>query len=401
MRGQAEWDEAITDEPTMGQTMNDLRVITDEFGPLTEYLTAPPFWLAKPHQAMGFVQGLQAAQVRTIGRSAGGREILAIEYGEREPLTTTTDNLHSAIASKVVPPDPTEIFPEAFYGTTRRRRPVVVLQGGIHGCELTGTVASLNLCQLLETGTDLRGKAWPRLRELARETRLCIVPWLNIDGVVRTPWVHCSGMPAKVSQRINMGVATDGTRYRHPDVKRIFPIPPAQTALMGSYFNDAGVNLQYDFTSLHRQPETEAWMGYYLAERPDGVVIWHCNAGSLMGPPSHYLPIGYQIEEERLAGAVRGRLMRDGYPVGRTSWVGLPGLGKPYIEQMCAVYHVAGAMPLMVELPIGCQEYFYSLDDMLDVGLIVIEEILAFAHTDGLRPYETWSKVKRQMGVDD
>ena len=36
-------------------------------------------------------------------------------------------------------------------------------------------------------------------------------------------------------------------------------------------------------------------------------------------------------------------------------------------------------------------------DTMLDIGLILIEEILAYAHTDGLRPCEWWQKVKGQV----
>jgi hypothetical protein len=377
--------------------MNDTRAIEAEFGDLSAYTQAPDFWVSHPDRLAPLLAKLHEVRQVSIGRTAGGRELIALEFGEFEPLTVRTDNLHSAIAAKVVPPDPTEIFPPAFYGTPRRRRPVVVLQGGIHGSELTGTVASLNLLHIAETGRDLRGKPWPKLHELARETRICVLPWLNRDGVERSPWRHFSGMPAAACGRINMGLATDGTRYAHPAVKEFFPIPPDGTRYMGTYFNDAGVNLQYDFCSLHRQPETQAWMAYYLAQRPDGVVIWHCNAGSMMGPPCYYLPPGHQFETERLAGAVRGRLLREGFPIGRLSWTGLPGMGKPFLEQMTAVYHVCGANPLMVELPIGCQEYFYTLDQMLDVGLLTLEEILFYAHTDGLRPYETWSKVKRQL----
>ncbi len=378
--------------------MHDLSLIEAEFGSLDPWRTAPDFWLSTPSQAMDFIRGLKEATVRTIGHTAGGLDLIALEYGEKEQLTgITTDNLSSAIASNIVPPDPTEIFPAAFYGENRRLRPVVVLQGGIHGSELTGTVASLNLCSIIETGKDVRGKAWPTLRDLALQTRLCIIPWLNRDGVERAPVVHFNGMPHETAVRINQGIARDGTKYVHPDVKRILPIPPAETAFMGTYFNDAGVNLQYDFTSIHRQPETTARMEYYLAERPDGIVIWHCNGGSMMGPPSFYLPQGYQLEESRLAGAVRSRLLREGHAVGRISWAGLPGLGKPYLEQMCATYHVSGGMPIMVELPIGTKEYHHSLEDMLDIGLLTLEEILLYAHDDGLRPYETWSKVKRRL----
>lgn len=379
--------------------MNDISVIMKEFGELEEWRTAPDFWVSIPNKAMPFIESLKEATVKTIGTSAGGRNIIAVEYGEKEPLDATCDNLNSCLASKLVPPDPTQIFPDAFFGSKRRRRPVLVLQGAIHGGELTGTVASLNLCHIIETGTDLRGKEWPKLREMARDARICIIPWLNIDGSSRIPYETFSGMPSAASGRMSQGVAKDGTSYTYPACKRVFPIPPEDTAFMGTYYNDAGVNLQYDFTTVERQPETTAWMRYYLDEKPDGVLVWHCNAGSLIGPAEYYLPPGHQFEQTRLAGAVRGRLKREGYghPIGRLSWAGLPGMGKPFVEQSTALYHVCGALPVMCELPNGAKEWTMSNDDMLDIGLIVIEEVLLYAHTDGLRPYETWEKVKKSL----
>lgn len=377
--------------------MNDLSVITAEFGDLSGWIKRPDFWLDKPDVGLPFLRSLKTAHVHGIGTSAGGREIVAVEMGEKEPIEATTDNLCSALASVQAPPDPTAVFPPSFYGKTRRARPVLAIQGGIHGGELTGTVAMLNLCKIVEEGADLRGKPWPRLQELARGVRLAMIPWLNPDGVDRWPFRDTSGIPNELCSRCQMGVAKDGTKYKYPGVKDFFPIPPEKTAFMGAYFNDVGVNLQYDWTSLDRQPETRAWMRYYLDERPDGVLIWHCNAGSMMGPPEPYLPEGFQHEFSRLAGAVQARLWREGYRVGRLSWAGLVGMGRPFLNQMSAVYHVSGAMPIMAELPCGAAEWPFTAEEMLDIGLLTIEETLAFAHQDGLRPYEYWGKVKKQM----
>jgi len=377
--------------------MNDLSVIEAEFGDLTKYAECPDFWVAKPDKAMPFIESLKKANVHTIGESAGGREIIAIEYGEKESLDAPCDNLCSVLASKLVPPDPTDIFPDAFFGSERRKKPVLALQGAIHGGELTGTVASLNLCQVIETGKDLRGKAWPRLQYLAKDTRIAIVPWLNPDGTDRWPIPNTSNVPSKLCGLCTQGVAKDGTRHKYPAVKAMSPIPPEDTSFMGSYYNDAGYNLQYDFCMPHRQPETIAWMQYYLSERPDAALIWHCNAGSMIGPPPMFLPVGYQHEISRLGGAVRQRLLREGYEIGRMSWSGLPGLGKPGFDQITAVYFNCGAMPVLCELPNGSDLHPFSCEEMLDVGLITIEETLFYAHRDGLRPYETWDKVKKQL----
>ncbi len=378
----------------------DRAIIEQRFGDLSPYQQCPPFWTSVPANSAQFLASLRQAERVVIGQSAGGRDIPALIYGEKEPLQTTTDNLASALASKVTPPDATDIFPAGFYSSSRRHRPVLVLQGAIHGGEVTGTVASLNLCQIIEHGVDLRGKPWPRIASLARRSRIVIIPWLNIDAAAAWPLHTMCNAPDELDNTCTHGLKCSGERYRYPDVKSLFPIPLDQTLYLGAYYNDAGVNLQYDFTSLHRQPETQAWMRCYLVERPDGVVIWHGNHGSMIGPPEYYLPEGVQHEVSRMGGAVRSRLLREGFAVGRLSCAGLPGLGKPFIEQMTAVYHVSGATPVMVEMPTGGRSAPYTEDQLLDIGLLTIEELLCYAHDDGMRPYEWWAKVRRQLQYD-
>jgi hypothetical protein len=344
-----------------------------------------------------FMETLRDARIVSIGRSSGGHEIPAIEYGQREPLSPLTDNLAGALAATVGKADPTDIYPSAFYGATRRKAPVVVLQGALHGGEITGTVASLNLCRIIETGTDLRGKPWPRLQDLALKTRLLIVPWLNMDGAHRCILPNPSGASAPLYDACTFGMDVDGHPNRYLTTKNCWPVPPEKAAHMGAYFNDAGYNLQYDFCQPERQPETVAWMKYYLAERPDGVLALHGNAGTLIGPAEAYLPEGFQHEVSRLGGAIRQRLVRDGLPSGRLSWVGLPGMGKPFINQISAIYHVCGALPILHELPSGAEPAVMTPDVMLDCSLVTFEEFLLYAHHDGLRPYEWREKAVRNI----
>ncbi len=375
--------------------MNDFSVIEKEFGDLSAYKTRLDYWPSRPQEAGGLLGSLKEGKIRTIGKSAGGRDIIAIEYGDKEPGEYTAANYMSALAGATVPPDPTAIFPESFFGKKRRRHPVIVLQGAIHGCEVSGTAASLNLCKIIETGTDLRGKSWPELRELAKATRLCIIPWLNPDGTSRfcisNPEGHGQLPSYELSCRLTHGVAKDGTKYEYPANKNFFPIPPEETAYMGCYFNDAGINLQYDFTSPRRQPETIAWMEYYLDERPDAVLNFHCDSGSIVmsGGPT----VGHQTEISRLAGAVRSRLQRAQLAVpqrGRLSWDGLHP--KPVLDQNGAIFYVCGATPVLVELPAAYAGSKASCSQILDIGLLTIEEALNYAHHDGMRPYEFYEK---------
>lgn len=379
--------------------MHDLSVITSEFGNLDAYRQCPPFWPATPDQGgQALLDSLRDARIRIIGRTGGGREIPAVEYGEHEATGATCDNLASAVSATVGDPDPTALYPQAFYGDRRRTRPSLCFQGALHGCELTGTAAALNLCRIIETGLDLRGRPWPRLAEHARACRLTVIPWLNADGVARWPLPNPVEAPEELVRRCAYGVDLDGAALRYPAFKNAFPISPESTRFLGAYFNDAGVNLQYDFCRPVRQPETLAWMHYYLEERPDAVLIMHGNAGTLFGPPEANLPEGFQHEISRIAGAVRQRLVRDGVAIGRMSWAGLPGFGKPVLNQVNAVYHVCGALPLLCEFPTGHGSAAFTADELLDIGLTVFEEILLYGLHDGFRPYEWREKVLTRQG---
>lgn len=375
--------------------MRDFSPIIEQFGSLELYQSCPSYFTAKRETGMPAIDALTKAVKRQIGTSVAGVPIIALEYGEFEPLEgICSDNLHSSLAAKIVPPDPTDIYPASFYGSNRRRKPSLVIQGGIHGGELTGTVANINLCHVIETGKDLRGKAWPRLQELALATRLVIIPWLNPDSTDRWPLYTTEGAPRALLAACTYGVRKDGQVLSYPGFKKYGVIEPSEMAHMGSYFNDNGINLQYDLMGIDRQPETIAWMRYYLQERPDAALVWHCNDGSLMGPCEYYLPPGHQHTHSRLSGAVYARLLRDNLPVRRMSWAGLPGMGKPFIEQSTAIYHICGALPLMSELPLAHEGLDLSHDTLLDMGLTHIEEVLSFGHTEGFRPYEYWDKVK-------
>lgn len=375
--------------------MHDLSIITRQHGSLAAWSQCPAFFTAKIETGRPAIDQLKQARIVEIGKSVAGRPIIAIEYGAWEPLEgIQTDNLHASLAADIASPDPTRIYPAAFYGSRRRTKPSLIIQGGIHGGELTGTVASINLCCIIETGKDLRGKPWPKLQALACATRLVIIPWLNPDATHRWPLHHTTGASRQLLAACMYGVRKDGVCLKYPDFKRQGVIPPAQMAFMGAYFNDNGVNLQYDLWAVDRQPETMAWMRHYLMERADAVLVWHCNDGSLMGPCEYYLPPGHQHTHSRLSGAVHARLSRDGLPTGRLSLAGLPGMGKPFMEQSTGIYHVCGALPLMSELPMAHQGLDISCDLLLEIGLTHLEEVLAFGHSEGFRPYEYWQKIK-------
>src|SRR5215467_8188901 len=68
-----------------------------------------------------------------IGRSAGGRPLWAIGYGDKEPIAHAA-NLSSALAAR---------RPEAFFGAERRQKQVLLIVSALHGGEMESIAAVL------------------------------------------------------------------------------------------------------------------------------------------------------------------------------------------------------------------------------------------------------------------
>ena len=89
--------------------------------------------------------------VTNVGTSAGGIPIYKVEYGKSNLPKGTSDNVSSALGGRsyksYADKSGEDYVPTAFF------------VGCVHGGEFEGTVAILNLIQLLETGKDflLRG----------------------------------------------------------------------------------------------------------------------------------------------------------------------------------------------------------------------------------------------------
>jgi len=361
----------------------------ERFGDIDKFLQAPDWWPSSIDTAEKFLKNLDGIEVKEIGRSAGGRPIVAAIWGEKEPIETTSISLHSSLASGVGNPDPTNIFPESFYGK-RRRKQVMIFQGDIHGAEIEGTVAALNFLNVLVQGKDLRGKRWEKLKNEASNMRIIVIPFANPDGRARIPTMHLSGATDELGQAVTMGLWKDGTIIKYPDHKNVYPMPIDKVLMLGGYFNDNGFNLQYDFCLPHRQPETEALCQFYLDERPDVVIVGHSDAGSLVDAPDPFLQVPFRYMQSRIGGVIRERILREGYPITRSSWIDLPSLGSPHFNQATSIYHCSGALPLLVEFPNGHPNNPVNLEQILDIGLLIFEELCFFGNRDGFRPLNIW-----------
>jgi len=340
---------------------------------------APKWWPSGPEEAEAFLRSLRGVKASEIGRSAGGRPILAAEWGKREGLPgRTCSSLASAIAGG---------SPEAFYGEGERKRQGFCFVGAAHGTEIEGTVAALNFLNVVVNGKDLRGREWPRMRREGRKLRIVVIPFFNIDGRARfAEFRQFVGVEPEDYRWMSQGNWKNGEKLVWPKSKLVSPIPKDEVTHLGSYFNDNGVNLVYDAgLGVEPQPETRALLEYLREEMPDCVMLSHTDNGSLCQPADAYVPHHYQQRQVQIGAVVGARCKREGAKKhGITQR--LVSYAGQILYQTDLVYHACGALPLLVEYPCGYQNYPNNLNDILDNCMYVIEEVVAFGNAYRFRP---------------
>ena len=350
--------------------------------PGIDVTAAPPWWLTRPGEIREFLESLDGVAVEEIGRTAGDRPILAASWGEREDLPgRTSRSLASAIAGRDI---------SAFYGAGRREHQAVLFVGAAHGTELEGTVAALNYLNVLATGRDLLGRELPEVAENGRKHRFCLIPILNVDGRQRyADHVHWIGCDSEYFSLITQGRWTSGEILHWPAGKVHWPMPLDRLSHLGSYYNDAGVNLVYDGPHAGDcQPETAALIRLCRREMPDLVILSHSNHGSLVEAPASYVPPAFRQKAHQIAAVVGMRCHREGLVKSH-----VPGRATSYAGEMFyqgdAVYHACGALPVLIEFPQGWQNVPDHHRDILDVGLAVLDEIAVYGARYRFRPRQT------------
>lgn len=349
--------------------------------PKIDVTKAPSWWLTKPAEIREFLESLKGVEVEEIGLTAGGRPITAASWGAKEMLPgRTSESLASAIAGGDL---------AAFYGKGERKRQSLLFVGAAHGTEFEGTVAALNFLNVLVTGKDLRGRRRAKMAKEGRKHRFVIVPILNVDGRARAldhvTWINCN---PDYHSMVSQGVLKNGEVLRWPTSKLLHPMRPDEVERLGTYYNDAGVNLVYDTPfGADCQPETTALMRLCKREMPDCVVFSHTDNGSLVQPPSAFVPDHYKQRIDQVAAIVGNRCASE-----RLKKFRIPKSPKSYagdqFYQTDAVYHCCGALPLLIEFPCGWQNLPDNHGDILEIGLTVLEEIATFGNRYRFRPQD-------------
>ena len=223
----------------------------------------PEFWKSKLTDIAEAAANAKRAKVSTFAVSAGGREIPIFAYGEK-PDFKSTANYNSACGAK----DP------AYYAHKEGTLPVVFIVGAVHGCELEGIAALMNLISVAETGNDLLGKPQKEMYELIGQVRLLVVPCGNPDGRARYPFACSTGQHYEGAGLYTMGNDKNGKIYQWPYCKGYHPMKE-YCDVMGAYYNDDGVNIMHDNFFGGMAAETKAILDTAGEEAADYSLLLH------------------------------------------------------------------------------------------------------------------------------
>jgi len=339
----------------------------------------PDFWKTGPDEVDSVMKNVRKGNVRVVTKSAGGRDVYLVEYGEKQDFNRTANYSSAMGAGSAV-----------HYADRTGKKPVVFLIGAEHGGELEGTIAILNLIQMIETGMDFRGRSNRFLSECINNCRLLMIPVANPDGHARMLDNTVYGMNYEEFRHWGQGRWKDGTLCEYPACKTIHPIKD-HVSFLGSYYNDDGVNIVHDNFFGNMANETRAILETAERESPDFTIHLH-GGGSVINEIDHadYMPLQVKEQIQELKMRVKSE----------TDKIGLPSLVNEIRKEdffppktfnlFSAVHFICGTASVLYESNQGLDftgereldpawETYLSCDDILDLHYILFEQTIHFS----------------------
>jgi hypothetical protein len=348
----------------------------------------PSFWLSSCKEVDGFLDSriIQTGKVTEFGKSAGGLSLRMVSYGTARKGAGTTTFSGSLGFGDV----------KAYIGPDHQRK-VYLAMASVHGGEFEGIVGMVNLLHVLETGKDLRGKAWPEIRDAAAALdRIILIPILNKDGRNRVPlrMIRHRGTDFTVHEYFNTGAKPDGSIIGWPQCKQNIPLDFAKTQFPGGYPNDAGVNVQHDDFFGNPQPETRALFRLTAQERPDLTMNMHTGANYIHPLRSFIEPVLTPRFEE-LYRRLLTRLTNEGLQQTRNVETHAdPRRERPGVFNLDSAINMhCGALAVLVESPShnhsqakrNGEPYFHTPEQLLDAQLLCHLEAMKYLGETGGR----------------
>ena len=328
--------------------------------------SSPAYWITSNQDVEKYLnKNAVKGKVFVGGKSAGGRDILAYEYGRKEPLALST-TLSSACAAG---------HPEAFLQPSARKKPVLMIYSTIHGAEVEGCAALMNLINIIEHQCDLCGREQHELSSVLDNYRLIIVPLAQPDGRERVKVDSFVGESLEVFKYYAHGAWRNGSFVQYPEHKMILPLPAKGIKYLGGYFNDNRVNIQHDDFFGKTQPETRALLELARNEIPDCILSCHsCEADPGFGAPDAYISENCRALQSQVAGVVTSAQLAAGLRVFPRSNLNMHN----YFYLQDILHMATGALPLLYEFPHGTRNASFTYQEIIDLGLTLFEELVHY-----------------------
>ncbi|SFF18081.1 M14 family zinc carboxypeptidase [Sunxiuqinia elliptica] len=327
---------------------------------------------------------VEKGKVEAVAISPGGLPVYAVYYGEKEEFHSQA-NYNSAVAAR---------NPAYYAQKGPDTKPVVFIIGPVHGQEVEGIVGLVNLIHIAETGKDYRGQDWSELQQKIEQCRVIIIPCANPDGRRRCPYDSFLGLHEDMVTKYGQGTRKDGSMWGWPGAKSNHPMV-GDVGILGSYFNDAGVNIMHDEFFHPMTAETKAILEITRKEAPDMTVTVHSHET----PPAIYNPMYSAWYMKERVYDLEKRL-NNRYKEAQLSYMPDSLLRVPRKEDdefpphdsfnlVCALHNLSGTMAFAYENNDGTvsdriPEPFVTYEDILDIQLLLYDEMLDYALNDRL-----------------
>ncbi|MBD2865488.1 M14 family zinc carboxypeptidase [Paenibacillus oceani] len=331
----------------------------------------PTYWKSSLEHVEQTIAEVSRGQVDVFARSAGGRDIYAVYYGEQQNFNRKA-NYNSACGAGDV---------SAYAQKDGAAKPVIAIVGGIHGGELEGVSAVLNLIRLLETGADYGGERNDYLLHCVDRFRLILIPCMNPDGRARVPFDTLVGKTLQELRYFVQGTWKDGTLCGWPGCKTVHPIIDAADH-MGGYFNDNGVNLMHDNFFSPMAEETKRLMELIDREAADAIALLHGGANSTNHIiPTAFIPPVMERKQNRFIDKVNAAYEAKGIRFRPLYGNGIaPGDCPPSFNLTSALHHVSGGLSITFESNMGLDApgEVYTYKQISEGHVILFEQLLQF-----------------------
>ena len=251
----------------------------------------PDFWQVRPSEIMSLCErATKCSKKEVICHTPLGYPVWALFYGDfSEPAPQT--NWSAGNGSTTY---------HNYYGNRTDGKQTFLFIAGIHGAEPECVAGAMNFIQLMETGRDFRGKADPKLLELASKYRVIVVPCVNMDGRAISP-DHLRGLDWINFRRASQGYWKDGSLVGWRGSKAWFPLPLDKVGYPGGYPNSEGYNIMHDACPGDlRTEEAKALLKLAARWRVDAVLNGHSyeSAPSVIRGTSIAVPENVQRSKE-------------------------------------------------------------------------------------------------------